>query len=193
VDTRETIKTTKFSVSSIVFATSYAIQATTRTFFLFGFFFRLPYTTSPLLWKIDQSVIVIHRISTFSSPTTIRYYFSIKTPTILFSLYYFLFCIFFFFFFGFHKVEVHNFLRMRTKRGRRRRRKKCCKTTILWDFIAIKRRRVEGTTGVPCQDRRSRVILGLLTTKRLYSFPILVCDTARGKRKVQNISGGLNG
>lgn len=54
--------------------------------------------------------------------------------------------------------------------------------TLLYDVMAIKRRRVEGTTGVPCQDRRSRVVLGLLTTKRLlYSFPILVCDTARGK------------
>lgn len=90
----------------------------------------------------------------------------------------------FFFFFGFPKVGVHNVLRTNTERNTEEEEgggKNVVKTTLVYDFIAIKRRRVEGTTGVPCQDRRSRVILGLLTTKRLYSFPILVCDTARGK------------
>lgn len=56
------------------------------------------------------------------------------------------------------------------------------RTTLLYDFIAINVGGDRETTGVPCQDRRSRVVLGLLTTKRLYSFRILVCDTARGKQ-----------
>jgi len=134
-------------------------------------------------------VLLLYIFSTLSRfLLSIRYYFSIKIPlVVLFSLCSFHFISFFLYFvacFFLFWLLLSRSIQSLKKNDAMEvcGKSKVVRTTILYDFIAINVDGDRETTGVPCQDRRSRVVLGLLTTKRLYSFRILVCDTASGKK-----------